>query len=88
MRINTLQLVHHGSYTLCTWGNLDAHGLFNAKTHGMAVMMCTEVIQTIGQCQSLSVITLFCKFFYTSVNISQDRVDAFDGFTFNSRTHA
>ena len=48
----------------------------------MAVLVCAQVVQTVGQCQSLRIGEAFAHLLDTPVDISAVGIDLFDDFTF------
>ena len=82
VRVYTLQFVHDGADVLHPFTHFHAHCLLNAHTEGMAVLVCAQIIQTVGQGQRLGVGEAFAHFFDAPVDVSAVHIQLLDNLTF------
>ena len=82
MRVDTLQLVHDGADVFYPVAYFDAHRLFDTHTQSMPVLLRSEIVKTVGQCQCLWVGETFVHLLDTTVYITAVRVDFTDDFPF------
>ena len=86
MRVDTLQFIHNGTDVLYSFAHFDAHGFFDTHTQGMAVLVCAQVIQAVGQCQCLWIGEAFAHLFDASVDVAAVYVQLLDDFPFQTYT--
>ena len=81
MRVYSLQLVHNGTYVLHAFTNFHTHCLFDTHAQGMAVLVCTQIVQTVGQSQSLRIGQAFAHLLDTPVDVAAVGINLVDDFT-------
>ena len=86
VRVYTLQLVHDGAYHLHAVAHLHAHGFLYGHAERVAVLHGAEIVQTVGQCQSLRISHVLADLLHCAVYIAQYGIDLLDAFAF--KTHA
>ena len=84
VRIDTLKFVHDGANHLHAVAHVDAHGLFNDHTGGMAVLHSTQIVKAVRQGERLRIGQLFVEFLHAAVDIAQHGVYLLDAFTFKA----
>ncbi|MPN23496.1 hypothetical protein SDC9_170884 [bioreactor metagenome] len=86
MGVDSLQLIHNGTDILYTFRNFYAHSSLNTHAQCMAVLLCTEVVESVCQCQCLRVSETFAHFLNTSVYVSAVSIQLFDILAFQRYT--
>ena len=82
MRVDTLKFVHDGTDVFHAFADLDTHCFLDAHAECMAVLVCSQIIEPVGQCQSLRIGEAFVHLLDPTVYISAVGVELFDGFAF------
>ena len=88
MVVDTLQLIHDGTDVLDTIAKLHTHSFLDDTYQRMTVGHGTEVIKTVGQCESLRIGHILHHFLNTTMDIAKMRIDALDGLTINDSLQA
>ena len=81
VRVDTLQFVHDGADVLHAFAHFHAHGLLDAHAQGMAALHGAQVVQTVGQGQSLRVGEALVHLLDAAVDVSAVGVYLSDDFT-------
>ena len=86
VRVDALQFIHNGTDVLYSFAHFDAHRFFDTHTQGVAVLVCAQVIQAVGQCQCLWIGKAFAHLFDASVDVTAVYVQLLDDFPFQTYT--
>ena len=81
VRVDTLQLIHDSTDVVDTIRKFDTHSLLDNAYQSVAVHHGREVVQTVGQSQSLRISHILPHLLNTTVDISEVRINALHGLT-------